>query len=656
MKSNLRLAVWPMLRRRLNRWSGHPVVETVLRCLGAMAASFFLSGASAGGSWLPLPICLAAALGLCLPSFAAYAGGCLGYVVFWNATVALEPMAVGLLVEACLCIFGDQLPKKSSWIYPACTMVFTALVGFLFLLEQRFEAVMIWRCLLRIAAAGGGTMCFCLALHKENRLCRLLCLALLCGGLCAIQPAGLPLGAIAACTLAAAALDSSNVLLTAVFCGLALDVCWGDGCATAVLALGAAASHGPHWLLRLGLWLGCILLGVLLTGTSSLLLAAAILGAALSRLLPSENLFGNLPGAGFREDTRLTVAADLLDQLRQCMEPGRRNRADPETAAVFDQAAERVCRMCSQWDDCWNENVMQTVDVLERAAPAMMTRGKAVREDLPPVFTDHCSHLEGFLTAINRELEDLSCRRQCRSRIRESRLVLASQYGILSQALSRETPEHDAACRFLPEVGFRSQGRMEDTVSGDRGVTFRLGRYFYLILCDGMGTGQGASAEAGAAISILRTLLQSGAEPAEAMEFLNGIYILREDGGFATVDLLQADLSSGDAALLKWGAAPSYLKRKHELEKIGTASPPPGIGVGEEYQPEETKLSLAKGEMLVLTSDGADGEAAERFMRQYGGLSPKELASGIVNCSQSQGEDDRTAAVITLRPRSLAVS
>ena len=55
--------------------------------------------------------------------------------------------------------------------------------------------------------------------------------------------------------------------------------------------------------------------------------------------------------------------------------------------------------------------------------------------------------------------------------------------------------------------------------------------------------------------------------------------------------------------------------------------------------------------MLVLISDGAGGEAAERFMRQYGGMSPKELASGIISCSQMQEDDDRPAAVLALRPR-----
>lgn len=138
MRSNLRPAFWPVLLRRLNRWRGHPAAETALHCLGACCAGFLLAGAGVAGTWLPLPICLAAALGLGLPSFTAYLGGCLGYLVF--RTAALEPMAVGLLVEACLCIFGDQLPRKTGWLRPATVMVFTALVGFLFLLEQSFRA------------------------------------------------------------------------------------------------------------------------------------------------------------------------------------------------------------------------------------------------------------------------------------------------------------------------------------------------------------------------------------------------------------------------------------------------------------------------------------------------------------------------------------
>lgn len=648
MKANLRPAVRQTIRQRLNYWSGRPAVETAGRALGAAAAGFLLAGAAAAGIWLPLALSLAASLGLCLESFAAYAGGCLGYVVFWGTGKALEPVAAGLLVEACLCIFGEQT-KQNRWLGPGCTAVFTALVGFLFLLEQRFAPPLLWRYGFRILVAGGGALCFRQALEEGNAMARLGLLACLCAGLCAIQPVGFPLGAAAACALAAAALDTPMGLTAAILCGLALDLSWGSGCATAVLALSALAGRNRNRLLRLALWLGAVLLGVLLTGTSSLLLAGAILGAGLSWLIPTELLFGAPKTARRQEDQRLAAAAGLLDQLGRCLEPGRSARADPETAAVFDQAAERVCRMCSLWESCWNQNAQETVEALDRAAPAMMTRGKALREDLPPLFVNRCRHLEGFLTAVNRELDDLSCRRQCRSRIRESREILARQYGALSRALSREQPAEQPVCRFRPEVGFRSQSRRGDTPSGDRGATFRLGKYFYLLLCDGMGTGQSAAGEAGAAIAILRTLLQAGVTPPEAMELLNGIYILRDDGGFATVDLLQADLTTGEVTLLKWGSAVSYVKRRSGVEKIGTASPPPGIGIGEEFRPEETTLSLGRGELLVLVSDGAGGETAERCLRQYGGLSPKELAAGLVGSSQGQ-EDDRTAAVLALQP------
>jgi len=91
-----------------------------------------------------------------------------------------------------------------------------------------------------------------------------------------LQPAGLPLGAVSACMLAAAALDTSQAVQMAVLCGLALDLCWGEGSATAILALSALTGRGQNRILRLCLWLGSVLLGVLLTDTSSLLLAAGV--------------------------------------------------------------------------------------------------------------------------------------------------------------------------------------------------------------------------------------------------------------------------------------------------------------------------------------------------------------------------------------------
>ena len=208
-------------------------------------------------------------------------------------------------------------------------------------------------------------------------------------------------------------------------------------------------------LLRIPGWLVCVLAGVLLTDSDSLLLAGAFLGAPMALLIP-DRLFDALPAVQTGEDRRLAAAAGLLGQLQQCLDAGKPGKDLPETAAVFDHAAERVCRMCSQWENCWDKNAAETVEALNRAAPLMLDRGLLLREDLPPLFLSRCRHLESFLTAVNRELDDLCCRRQCRSRIQESRRILSGQYGVLAQALNRNTVPENGTYRYCAEVGFRS--------------------------------------------------------------------------------------------------------------------------------------------------------------------------------------------------------
>ena len=648
MKANLQPQT---IASSLRRMSARPVMELLLRFLAAAAAGFLLAGLRVSDTLLPLPLCLSAALGLSLASFGAYVGGCLGYLVFYPFH-ALELIAAGLLVQAALCIFGEDVPAHDRWFCVGSAVAFTALVGFLFLLEQRFAAKMVWRYFLRVFTAGAGALCFRMALQEKQELCRLICMSCLCAGACAIRPAGLPLGAVASCALAAASLASPMAPVAAALMGLAVDIAWAPGCATGVLVLAALASKWGNKIVRVCTWFLAVVLGVIVLKTDSLFLVAAIFGAICSAAVPAKAVCVGQVQPATGADPRLTAAAGLLRCVGQSLGRSEEDRPDPEMAAVFDRTAERVCRVCGGWNRCWNEEVASTVEELEFAAPAMMTRGRAQRRDLPENFLTRCTHVDGFLAAVNQELDDLSCRRQCRSRIRETRQILTQQYEVLSGALAGPRGDKQVKCRYRPEVGFRSRSAPDREVSGDRGVTFRVGKFFYLIVCDGMGTGREAEAEAAAAIEILRTLLQAGVAPGKAMEVLNGIYILRDDGRFATVDLVRADLTTGDARVFKWGAAASYLKKRNHLEKLGTAAPPPGIGFGEDHVPEEISVSLAKGEMLVLLSDGAETDVAERFLRQYAGSFPKEVAYGVIN-AQTGGEDDRTAAVLRLCQRTV---
>ena len=68
------------------------------------------------------------------------------------------------------------------------------------------------------------------------------------------------------------------------------------------------------------------------------------------------------------------------------------------------------------------------------------------------------------------------------------------------------------------------------------------------------------------------------------------------------------------------------------------------------------KLSLRRGEVLILLSDGVDGEDALRQFSLTPDAPPGELAAKILERGCQNAEDDATAAVIRLRPASLAIS
>lgn len=626
----------------------NPVVKLCVKSLGAMAVSVLLAGASAAESCLPLSVAFAAALGLSLPAFAAYAGGCIGYIVFWGMSGAMEPMAAGLLVVASSCVFDDVLLKHHRWFGPLCAALFTGLVGFLFLVDSEFAASAVWRWALRIAVAGAAAGSFRRALDGKpaDRLVLLACLAM---GLCALRPWGdLPVGAVAAAALSAAAMPTPLALPAAAFCGLAMELSWQPGSATAVLMAATLLCRSQQGkVLRLALWCLSVLTGVLITGAEPILLLALVLGGLCSPLIPGSRLLGSVKPALQQTSPRLENLSQLLEQLSRCLAMPQRRGPEPETAAVFDRASERVCRLCPQWDQCWETEAAATLEALQQASGPMLLRGQTRRSDFPASFSGKCRRMDALMAAMDRELEDLRCRRQCRSRLRESRMVLSMQYGALSKVLMDSGVPRET-CRFRPQLGFRGQGRRDTALSGDKGASFRLGRWYYVLLCDGMGSGPAAAGEAAAAVAVLERLLKAGMSPTEALQILNGVYLLRDDGGFATVDLVQADLVTGKALLYKWGGAPSYLKRRGSVEPVGTLTPPPGISSCD-APPPGIDLSLSRGEILVLVSDGISGPGVEQCIRSHDGRSAKDLAAAVVAAAETD-DDDRTAAVLFLQP------
>lgn len=263
--------------------------------------------------------------------------------------------------------------------------------------------------------------------------------------------------------------------------------------------------------------------------------------------------------------------------------------------------------------------------------------------------------MEGLLVALNQELDSIAYRSQCRSRTEENRIIVSRSLLHIRRLLEENARQLRVNQRIPEEaytvrVGVSAKGRKGVRVSGDRGICFHTedGRIF-AILCDGAGTGEDAAKESLLAVDTLAQLVQSGMSPENAMEFLNGMYILRDSGGFSTMDVLELSLLTGQGTLYKWGAAPSYIKSGSVLKKVGTAAPPPGLGVGNAFGAEVIRLSLWGGDMLILVSDGVAGDATEALLRTYEGENVKELATQLVEQAENMGgEDDMTAAVLRI--------
>ena len=164
-----------------------------------------------------------------------------------------------------------------------------------------------------------------------------------------------------------------------------------------------------------------------------------------------------------------------------------------------------------------------------------------------------------------------------------------------------------------------------------------------------MGTGIGATDEAETAGKLLKRLLSAGYPAEYALSSLNSLCALRGRAGAVTVDLAEFHLDSGKAVVYKWGAAPSWLVSRAGSEKIGTAGPPPGLRVTDRGE-QAMRLSLRRGELLVMQSDGVGGEDMPRCrcdMSEPLG----EIAARILESGHNQDGDDATVAVVRLAPR-----
>ncbi len=235
---------------------------------------------------------------------------------------------------------------------------------------------------------------------------------------------------------------------------------------------------------------------------------------------------------------------------------------------------------------------------------------------------------------------------------------------VLEMNMEKENTKTSSVIKLSPGCSYEVDAnvccvpREGETVCGDSVVHFKTDKNkYYIILCDGMGSGNEAYEESRMTAELLGGFLKAGFSKKAAVSLVNSTIALKmQREGFSTIDLCEIDLRSGHCEILKTGGAQSYIKHGDEIITISASGLPAGII--EDVQGESTKIQLYSGDRIIMLSDGITeagyGKIRNEWIKKLikaDTLSVEELTKNLINGARKKiyprpGDD---MSVITIK-------
>ena len=628
-------------RFMLRRLRLDPRFHSGVRTAGFFFAGLIMSAASLAHRPQPLTLGILCALSG-WPAVLAALGGAAGYWLFWGSAGMQGVVWMAFGLPLALLSRKFSLPRSSPLLLPSMAALVVSACGVLF--QMRFgDTTPIAVYLLRVVLAGASAGLFLVLEQRREAIAQWLAWGFFTLALAQVSPVSwLNLG-----MLAAAAVCVAGPFPATALCALALDLAQVSPISvTAALCLAwliKLPPRVPKTALCIAPGMAYILVMALSGAFAPQALPGLLLGGLLGLRLPGQNRYSHRRGETGIAQVRLEMAAGVFAQTQQLLLEAPEAAIDEP--ALIARAAERACGGCPCRKSCRDRQNIAS------SPPQLLHKPLLDQHDLPVV----CRKPGRLLQELHRSQEQLRAIRADRERQKEYRSAVIQQYRFLSEYLQDLSDmlgrrAEQRVTRYRPEVSVYANRARED--NGDRCLHFAgVGCRYYVIVCDGMGTGLGAADEGKTAAALLKSLLTAGFPAEYALRSLNSLCALRHRAGAVTVDMAQLHLDTGKVLLYKWGAAPSLLLSPNGTEKIGTAGPPPGLSVTDCRETVE-RLSLRRGQTLMLLSDGVDGEVVQRCCLATPGMPSGELAAQILEYGTAGNTDDATIALIRLFPDS----
>lgn len=348
---------------------------------------------------------------------------------------------------------------------------------------------------------------------------------------------------------------------------------------------------------------------------------------------------------------------EMVEQILQIFEKAKLNMAWynrlQENREVI---AQQLNAMAYIMEDCARENK----DISRQEGKMLATVKYSLKE--AGVLIENLKILEKSSGKKEILLQGRSRSSRCLS-VRELAKLISHTAGIryVSDRENRALVGQESALyRFLEDsrysiyYGIARMMKEGEQLSGDNFSFLPLDNgKFVMSLSDGMGCGVQACRESEMVIDLLEKFLEAGFHPETAIRMMNSAMVTHgENNLFSTVDVMQADLDTGQCEFYKIGASATFIKRGSQIECITGDDPP--VGVFSKMDIHTIRRKLENGDFVIMVSDGVldhlhvkdAREAMTDILRSLDTKNPDQMAKQILErillFTGGQAKDDMT--------------
>ena len=390
---------------------------------------------------------------------------------------------------------------------------------------------------------------------------------------------------------------------------------------------------------------------------------AAVLFAALIFIITPQRLLSKTSFLPLPDTAPRTEAAEKLKETASLFRYLSDSIADvsaevskelaPTPEGCVSHVRDGLCSGCELTKFCTGVKREQVAEAIYNYAQAIIS-GHANSALLP-----RCAHIGDMGSMIKAYMLSSPAVNSENSDLRE---LSTDSYSIVSEALEDVSTEiaaepeafgeaFDASERI--DIGFAEYKNERESNSGDNCEYFTRGKYLYVIISDGMGSGKLASIDSGMTCGLLKRFLLNGLSFSTALKLANAaLKIKGGDESFATADICRLDTETGAFTIAKAGAPASYIVSESRVRRLYSPTLP--VGILNETRIDEISAKLKRGDLLLMLSDGAVNNGDEWLENTLlYDMKPNAVCEKIVRTAResygSSGSDDITAVCIKLK-------